>query len=106
MLPAANINFTIMKKTDIIITCDCGKSITIDLAEQDLDWEIVETDEREMGVERLHEAIFDYACPDCKKNITITLHVWEYPEGFCNMDEIGVEGGELVNGCNLEDFVL
>lgn len=95
-----------MKKTEIIIKCDCDKSITIDLAEQDLDWEIVETDEREMGVERLHEAIFDYECLECKNNITITLHVWEYPEGFSNMEEIEVEGGELENGCNLEDFVL
>ena len=95
-----------MKKTEIIIKCDCGKEETIDLADQDLEWEIVETDEREMGVERLHEAIFVHECASCQSSITITLHVWEYPEGFCNMDEIEVDGGGLENGCNLEEFVL
>ena len=95
-----------MTTTEIIIKCDCDKVLTIDLANEELDWEIDETDEREMGVERLHEAIFEHECYACKSNITITLHAWEYPEGFCNMDEIEVDGGELVSGCSLEDFVL
>lgn len=42
-----------MTKTEIIIKYDCGKDETIDLADLDLDWEIVETDERELGAERL-----------------------------------------------------
>lgn len=48
--------------TTIEIKCECGKIITIDLAEEDLSWEIVETDEREMGDECLHEAVLEVEC--------------------------------------------
>lgn len=91
-----------MIKTTIKIQCNCGEVLTVDLDEVKPDWEIVETDEREMGVERLYEAMFDMDCNNCDETITITLHVWEYPEGFCNMDEILVDGGELIEGCSLD----
>jgi hypothetical protein len=44
-----------MKPTEIQIECDCGAMLTIDLAEQSIDWDVVETDEREMGTESLYE---------------------------------------------------
>lgn len=83
-------------KTRIEIECNCGDTQINDLAQQDLQWDIVETDEREMGMERLHEAVFDYDCEKCDEVITVTLHVWEYPEGFCNTDDILVDGGKLI----------
>ena len=46
-------------KTDIKIELSDGTNLTIDLAEEDLSWEVVDTDEREMGVERLYEAVLD-----------------------------------------------
>lgn len=91
--------------TSIEIKCDCGQIINVDLAKEEIDWGIVETDEREMGIERLHEAVLYIDCDSCKETITITLHIWEYPEGFYNMDEILVDGGELVKECSL-DFLL
>lgn len=36
-----------MKSTEIQIKCDCGEHITIDLAEETLDWEVVDSDERD-----------------------------------------------------------
>lgn len=94
------------KKTTIEIKCNCGETKIIDLAQQDLEWDIVETDEREMGMERLHEAVFDFDCEKCDEVITVTLHVWEYPEGFCNTDDILVDGGELIEGCDLDLFIF
>lgn len=94
------------KKHTIAVECNCGKKQFIDLDQENLNWEIVDSDERDMGVERLHEAVFDYDCEDCNEIITITLHVWEYPEGFCNMEEILVEGGELASDCDLSSLVL
>lgn len=90
----------------IEVKCDCGKVSTIDLDQENLNWEIVDSDERDMGVERLHEAVFDYDCEGCNEIITITLHVWEYPEGFCNMEEILVDGGELAGDCDLSSLIL
>lgn len=93
-------------KTDIKIILDNGEKITIDLAKEDLSWEIVETDEREMGVERLHEAIEEKKIEGLKEHLSITLHVWEYPEGFLNMQEIEVSEGEVVEECDLGQFVI
>lgn len=91
----------------IRIQCDyCSEMVTIDLADEKPNWEVVETDEREMGTERLHEADFEVDCEKCNAAICVTLHVWEYPEGFDNMDEILVDGGTLVEGCDLGDLVL
>lgn len=41
----------------------------------------MDADEREMGTECLHEAVFDFNCGNCDEILTVTLHVWEYPEG-------------------------
>ena len=95
-----------MKPTEIQIECDCGEIITIDLASEKLDWEVVEADEREMGTERLHEAILYYDCPECNDSLMITLHVWEYPEGFDNMQDIDVKGGQMVIECDLGQFLF
>lgn len=95
-----------MKSTEIQIKCDCGEYITIDLAEEALDWEVVDSDEREMGTESLHEAELYYDCPKCNSCIAITLHVWEYPEGFFNMQDIEVDSGQLVNECDLGQFLF
>ena len=95
-----------MMKTDIKIVLPSDKVITIDLEDEDLSWEIEETDEREMGVERLHEAILEKEIDGEDEPLTITLRVWEYPEGFLNMQEIEVEGGEVVEECDLGQFVI
>ena len=99
-------NYMEQNKHTIEVQCNCGGKQIINLDQENLNWEVVDSDEREMGVERLHEAVLDYDCAKCDEVVTITLHIWEYPEGFCNMDEILVDGGELVYGCNLDDLVL
>lgn len=95
-----------MTKTEIQIVLPSEKTITIDLKDEDLSWEIEETDEREMGVERLHETILEKDIEGEDEPLVITLRVWEYPEGFLNMQEIDVEGGELVEECDLGQFVI
>lgn len=90
----------------IKVKCICGEEIDIDLTDTNLSWEIVETDEREMGTERLYEAEYEVDCCNCNETVSITFHVWEYPEGVCNDQEILVDGGELIEECNLGGFVL
>lgn len=93
-------------ESDIKIILDDGKKITIDLAEEDLSWEVVETDEREMGVERLHEAEMEKEIEGSQEPLVITFRVWEYPEGFLNMQEIEVSEGEVEEACDLGQFVI
>lgn len=91
---------------EITIKLFNGIQHIINLDEEDLSWEIVETDEREMGVERLHEAVVEKEFDEQDTPTVIYLRVWEYPEGIVNMQEIEVEGGELVKECDLGQFVI
>lgn len=91
---------------EIKIECNCGHIITIDLDIEEFEWEIIETDEREMGIETLYEATFEYECNNCNENLKIALQVWEYPEGFINLSEVNVEGGIVKKDCDLGDYIL
>lgn len=87
--------------TIITIKCKCGQVIDIDLAKVKPVFEIVETHEKNMGLERCHEASFPELCPKCKAKINIKVEVWQYPEGAFSKPEIKVEDGELVHGCEV-----
>ena len=87
----------------IIIRTQNGEEHTINLLKDDFLWEVVETDEREMGIERLHEATLDEDIDG--EPVTFIFHVSEYPEGSLNNEEIEVEGADLVQGCSLFDFI-
>lgn len=93
-------------KTDIKIVLPDEKLLTINLSEENLDWEVVEIDEREMGVERLYEAILEKEVEGLDEPLEVTLRVWEYPEGFANMQEIEVSEGEVIEECELGQFVI
>ncbi len=93
-------------KTDIKIVLPENKSLDIDLSQEDLDWELEEIDEREMGVERLYEAVLEKEVDSLEKPLEITLRVWEYPEGFSNMQEIELSEGNVIEDCDLGQFVI
>ena len=58
-----------------------------------------------MGEELHHEAIIDVECQDCSKDyIQVKLNIWEYPIGAYNDQQIEVEGAELIEGCDIQDF--
>jgi predicted SprT family Zn-dependent metalloprotease len=59
-----------------------------------LDFDCVEEEEREMGVERTYETTSPYAC-QCGNTIEITFEVWEYPEGAYNCENCSCSGGEV-----------
>ena len=80
--------------------------LDIDLSKEDLDWELEEIDEREMGVERLYEATLDKRIDGADEPLEITLRVWEYPEGIVNMQEVEPSTGEVVEECDLGQFVI
>lgn len=93
-------------KTDIKIKLPNNSTLDIDLSQEDLDWELEEIDEREMGVERLYEAVLEKEVDGLDQPLEITLRVWEYPEGFANMQEIELSEGDVVEECDLGQFVI
>lgn len=92
--------------TEIKIILPQDNSINIDLSKENLDWEVVEIDEREMGVERLYEAILEKEMDGLDEPLEITFRIWEYPEGMVNMQEIEVNQGDVVEECDLGQFVI
>ena len=78
----------------------CGHIITIDCS--DLPFEVVETEQREMGVEKTYSADYEIECPKCKNEISIKYDVWEYSEGVINNKNIEINGGTLIQECECE----
>lgn len=93
-------------KKEIKVLLPNNTTLTIDLEKEELDWEIEEIDEREMGVERLYESTLEMDVDNLAQPLEITFRVWEYPEGFVNMQEIDVNEGEVIEECDLGQFVI
>lgn len=88
------------------LKCDrCRCTFEVNLEDHDLSWEIVETEERNMGAEIHHQAIVDLECLDCDNCVTLILDVWEYPLGAFNTSSVEVEGASLIGeACSLNGF--
>lgn len=82
---------------NIKLRCNCGHTFEVDLDSLELQWDVVETHDREgMGVERLYEAVCIVVCPSCNKEITLTVQKWEYPVGDFKEPEVQAEGAEVL----------
>ena len=93
-------------KTDIKIILPGDKPFNIDLSQEDLNWELKGIDVREIGVERLYEAVLVKDVEYLDKSLEITLRVWEYPESFADIQEIELSEGNVVEECDLGQFVI
>lgn len=92
-------------KSILKLKCDvCNSIFEIDLDDYDLSWEVVESDERNMGTELHHQAQVELECPECEVAITLTLDVWEYPIGVFNLDEIEADGATVLGKCSLNEL--
>jgi hypothetical protein len=62
----------------------------------DLDWECVESNEREMGKENHYEASIHDKC-QCSQQMKITFECWEYPIGVLNSTDMEISGAILLD---------
>jgi uncharacterized Zn finger protein len=76
---------------------NCGHVNTID--SDDLDFELVESEEREMGSENTWEAQVEITCDKCGADIEVTHSVYEYPSGTKNSEEVTAKNGIVVSQC-------
>jgi hypothetical protein len=57
---------------------------------------VVDTYEREMGVEKTHEWIGDDNCPECDAEVSVHYDIFEYPYFVEETDDLEFEGCELL----------
>jgi len=78
----------------LILKCDnCQMTNTID--SDYLNFECVESCERQMGAENNYYSDYQSECTDCKQKIEIEINVWEYPTGCFSDDEYRIIGATL-----------
>lgn len=81
-----------------VIKLKCDKCNHVnDYESNDLDWECVDSDERQMGMESNFVAEIDFQCDKCGNQITGQFNYWEYPEGSINNEETTLDGATLVS---------
>lgn len=90
----------------IFIRCnECGELFAVDADELEFNWEGGEVEDRSMGPENEYISVETCECPNCNDSKELTLHVWEYPLGAFNNQEIEIESGEIEKPIDLSDYI-
>ena len=103
-LSTANISSKDLEKNDkkkpigdITFHCDqCHTKYALDCGK--LDWEGVESHERQMGAETNYEATYKIECDNCSNDMSLTFNCWEYPVGVENDRDVVGEGVDNIKG--------
>jgi hypothetical protein len=72
-----------------------------DYDSNELEWECVSADERQMGMDSNYVADIEFSCDKCGNEITGQFNYWEYPEGSINNEETTLNGATLISDENL-----
>lgn len=91
----------------LLVRCEaCGELFDVYADDLCFDWEGgVVDDDRGMGPESEYESQESCTCPNCGTQIDITLHVWEYPMGCFNTQNIEIDGGEIEEPIDLSQYI-
>lgn len=83
-----------IKKQNLLrVKCtNCSSHFTIDINSFYFDWEEIGGSERQMGPENEYRCEERFECPHCGQDCELSFHVWEYPIGAYNYEEIYSEG--------------
>lgn len=91
----------------ILVRCGtCGELFPFDAGDMNFEWEGGVVDDRGMGYEMEYESQESCFCPNCKKQIDLTLQVWEYPMGAFNYQNIKIEGGVIEEPIDLSKHIF
>lgn len=89
----------------LLIRCEsCGELFEVDPDDFNFDWESSYADDRGMGYEIEYESYEICECPNCGRQIDLTLQIWEYPMGFINNQNIEIDGGEIECTIDLSSY--
>lgn len=93
-------------KNSLLIRCDnCEELFEIDVNDFVFDWQAECGEERGMGYEREYISYEYCECPLCKQSNDIELHVWEYPVGVFNCQDIYVSSGSIEKSICLSSYI-
>jgi hypothetical protein len=73
----------------------CGKTHSYHESEFDLDFECIDSSERNMGPENHYEAVEHLNC-DCGTEVIASFNIWEYPVGIHNYDTVELDRAKLL----------
>jgi hypothetical protein len=94
---ATAINKRAAKGKQLVFRCQkCSHETSISQDEIVLDFECVESDERNMGTENHYQAELLLECEHCMRPIEAVFNIWEYPVGIHNYDDVKLEGADLL----------
>lgn len=94
------------RESSLLIRCDnCGELFEIDVDDFSFDWQVESSEERGMGIESEYVSYENCECPTCNQENDIELHVWEYPVGAFNYQDIDVSHGSIGKSVNLSHFI-
>lgn len=79
---------------EYIVQC-LGCKLIHRLSGNELTFDKVSSDERQMGVENCHQAEIEITC-DCGQDFTVEVVCWEYPVGALNNVDISVSNCVIV----------
>jgi len=89
----------------LLVRCDtCGELFEVAPDDFYFNWENSYADDRGMGYEVEYESYEVCECPNCGKQIDLTLQIWEYPIGFINNQNIEIDGGEIESTIDLSPY--
>lgn len=94
-------------KDSMLLRCKkCDHLFEINADDLNFDWEMEEYDERGMGNECHYSSTELCECPNCEKDIELTLNVWEYPPNSFNEQDIKSDDAIIVQKMDLCNHIL
>jgi len=69
------------------VRCTCGGS-AFQINCSELDWELQQTTERQMGAEKFYSATWQDNCTNCHSALKVEFECYEYPPGAENHHEV------------------
>ena len=89
-----------------VLKCSyCGHVFVVGKDELYLEWEPDGSSERPMGVEHEYVATDAVMCPHCENQVDLEFHIWEYPIGAFNYQQIDAHGANVIKEMDLSEEV-
>lgn len=74
--------------------------------DEELDYECVGSDERQMGDENAYSGTIELDCEACENHMMAEFNFWEYPSQALNYSDTSSEGCSIIEEPDYQDFLF